>query len=230
MKSIRMNLLVIAVLMSMLLVGNVTAVTLTPIADSTLAQAYPTGNYSGEPELQVENYANVNEYNRHSLIKFDIAGSGLTVGDVVDVKLRLFWKATTVQGGGDNDYVMQVKENTIGFDEGASYPTWSTHSTAYGSTVYGTLQTPGYVNGGPLEGSWWEVDIDPALVIGWVDGSITNNGLFLYGDGYWRSLQPMWASSNYANGTLAPELVIVPEPATLMLLSVGVFGLLKRKK
>ncbi len=140
-------------------------------------------------------------------IKFDI--SSISSSDTVSsAKLRLMMytigadrtveayqilQPWTQMGSTWNNYDANNAWDTAGCDGSGT----DRASTATGSVAVTTSQA----------GTWIEIDLDTSLVQGWVDGTITNNGVLLKATNE-QSGEMRYRAENYTTASDRPELVI----------------------
>jgi uncharacterized repeat protein (TIGR01451 family) len=172
------------------------------VADTELRQSNPTNNYGTASSMAVVRPAGENR----GLVQWDLSAyepdvlvtaatirfnvSSLNANMLVSLHQALqSWTEGTGSNGSDADWLRH--------DTGQ---TWATPGGDFSSTVLGSFT--------PSATGWVEIS-NPAviaLVQGWLDGSIDNNGIFLTGSG-----QPGQQASFHSVGTvdnvLSPQLV-----------------------
>lgn len=198
------------------------AVTLNPVQDASLDQVNADTGYPTATGLPV--YSQGAGAGIHSLLQFDVAGSGLTAAAVTEATLRLYIVGWEMTGDGSSHNLLRAYSTSMAWNETSNVPTWNTHQNKRSSNYYGSITTYG------TESGWLEFDLDVVLIQGWLDGSIDNYGFFVRSDGYWKSWQPTFASREEADPAKRPELVIVPEPMAVTLLAVGALSALRRRR
>jgi len=158
--------------------------TLTCSVDAEMQSSNPTTNYGTETTLQVGEYKSaVGDYYR-SLLKFDLTSlAGKTVGTAT-----LFLKDTGANYS-DNERTMRAYRVLRAWTEAGV--TWNTYngSNAWGTagcantssdreaTDIGTITMPATETT-----NWYSFVLTPSAVQGWIDGTLTNNGLLLQMD------------------------------------------------
>jgi len=129
------------------------------------------------------------------------------------------------------DYVGHLNNlNAWSVDLGQVNGAWDTSGTsdptralAQGSTPLGTLVAAVQSQPDPINGI--ELDIT-ALVQGWADGSIANNGLTFTSTGGALSSQAAY----FNNAVITTSVAAVPEPSSAAVLALAISGMIMRRK
>jgi len=106
------------------------------------------------------------------------------------------------------------------------------------TTMAATGTNGSYPSGtAPYDSTWYQYDITN-LAQDWIDSVYQNNGLLIRSESMWHVMSGIY-STNYSNSLLHPFLDIqmegggnpVPEPSTLLLISLGlgVAGIIKKR-
>ena len=183
---------------------GMTTVTLTSIADACVLEGYPTLNFGDAEDMWVgyDDYLDPDGKIARSMVKFNIAGipAGATIHSA---KLRIYLIGSWEFPG----YLDRVVAYQAAGNWTETGVTWN-NKPAMG-TSYGYVDVPPYSD----PGGWYELDVT-ALVRGWLNGSIPNQGILIRGDetsGYSSS----WRSFSTREGPYPPQLVVRYTSSTL---------------
>jgi hypothetical protein len=200
------------------------AVSLAPTDDTFGYQFLPAMNLSGGGFGAVLPVGKTTTgHNTRSVLKFDVASTGLTGAQVASATLDLFAIDTTTTGFGANPSLGSPL--TVDLFALAAAPAWTE-----GAVTYATIPaTAGQFATEVVTGFNQVVSIDVTLLVQqWLDGVLSNNGLVMDANAAVGG-SPSWvyASFSSAEGGVSPQLVItpVPEPASFALAAVGLVAL-----
>ena len=199
---------------------------------NTVAEAYWQLGWRGYPE--------------HTLIKF--AGLDFLSGQYISIdSVTLTLRSTSVDWDKVADlYIQQVASSNNWVDSTA---TWNNNGASpwasgvpglegTGDTI-GTISTLSIVSVDPNRLEEYVFDLDTAAVVSWIEGGFDNTGMIIRpvaepSSGSGTSTDPInfWSEDNSIQ-TNRPILTIeytVPEPMTIVVMSCGAIGLLRRRK
>jgi len=213
---------------------------------------FQDANIGGRNTIQIGNASPITT--RRSIIRF--GGLGVMAGNYasIDSARIVFRKANGPTGGGTDGIEMYaISDVNAGWVEGnsqfvvtAGESSWNStdHPNAWigggGGGTLGALQdTLLGVSGNDAANTFYSFDLDPALVNQWITGVnagvVMKELLEIDGGGSGTDLQIEMYSSEFgaiADAPVRPRLEItytVPEPATLVLLSLGGLVMLGRR-
>lgn len=179
----------------------------TGASDTHLVREGPTLNYCPVELLQVEQTGSYK-----ALFRFDV--SSIPAGSLIaDARLRLYavgWSGSNITFGAHyitrTVEVCQATWNEARLGEPWGAPGASDYNTDIRQQPEATVTTNDIRR-------WYEIDLTQ-VVRGWVSGSLPNNGVLLQATGgsTWSSFY--FASSEYSNADLRPQLVVTYLPRT----------------
>ncbi len=224
MRKERMRKLGLVVLGAVLIIygANVSATTINcPDSQDAWGKYYaPSGSHDSQAgnSDRMRTYARDDRY--VAFVQFDLSSlSGYSASDVTSATLKIychyFGSPSTGAGYG-------VRYVASSWNE-ADYTTAGVKAPTRGDLITDVTNT---------STGWHEINVT-AAVKAWLDGSKPNYGLMLdadaYGHRYKQTDVSFWTKeSNY---NLPPQLIVdvVPEPATIGLLTMGTLGFMRRR-
>ena len=201
-------------------------------------------NQGGASVIQVQHSGNeMNPFYKAGFIEFDI--SGVPAGQTIQTAtLRMYLHADLIGGGVQKKIeVHNMLSDILDYGTGDNDSQYGT--VTYNHLVHSSVDWGTPIHNGPQPdqdfnsalasslvvmnsdvGTFLELDVT-SLVGSWYDGSLTNLGMFLAPGNDQTALY--LGSSEYTGNE--PELVVTytPEPATMILLSLGGLMLRRRK-
>lgn len=170
--------------------------TLYAVADTTIMEGYPSYNFGTTVDMWAGYDDSLDPYGRivRSLIRFDL--SGLPPAAVVQsAVLRVYY----VGYWDFPNHVATITAYQINGSWTETGVTWNNRPNPGAS--YGSVDIPANQNWG-----WRELDVK-ALVQGWLNGSIPNQGVMLRGPEI-SGIESCWRSFSTREGPYPPQLVV----------------------
>ncbi len=163
--------------------------------DAYIKEDTPTQNYGNEQQLSV---LNENLINQRALYQSDILGAGIPVGVTVNSAILYLFVDDADESG-----VVNIHRITTDWSENAV--TWNNIHDQFDPAIQGAIPQ------GPTAGEYINVNIT-ALVQGWVNGSIPNQGIMLRPVG-WNDVSK-YSSKEYSDVNRRPWLEVATTTGT----------------
>lgn len=176
---------------------QLTTRTFTSAADTCVLEGYPTQNFGNTADMLAgyDDYLDPDGKIARSLVKFNIAG--IPAGTTVErATLRVFlFGSYDFEGWIDTITAYRAAGNWA--EMSVNWNNRPTVGESYSSVTVPTYSDPG---------GWYELDVT-ALVQGWVNGAIANQGIYIRGEEASGALSS-WRSFSTREGPYPPQLVV----------------------
>ncbi|MDA1013516.1 MAG: Ig-like domain-containing protein [Planctomycetota bacterium] len=221
-----------------------TTLTIAPFGDATLdGLGHPEANLGGDSVLKLLNSTNASQ--QRSLVEFDLEATGLLPQEIGSATLEVYQIDTATTG------VLDISLQAVGRDwvegtgvlndrpgDGASYTkatpgnpgvSWTTvggdfnNSLDFGNGPNGIIATDTLTPTGAEQFHGYDVT---NVVVGWLSGDLPNNGFgFVPNAGANLFQNYQFASSENANVSIHPRLVIETQAPTIPVIEIASTGL-----
>lgn len=196
------------------------------VADTFIAPAYTWFPAATGTDTELKHLPASWSYATNFLVRFDALPTGISSDDIVSARLGLY----RIDSG-----VGLVASRIAAAAAFAENTTWAgahadnrrqwTHLTS--EDIVGTI--------GLSAGTGYKWGDVTSIVKSWISGAVINDGLLIcnYANGSWAGYPGVRVgSSDNSNAQYRPvlEITTVPEPATMGIVSLGLAGILFRKK
>ncbi len=149
-------------------------------------------------------------HDTESFVQFDLSSVPYTAGQVTSATLNLYVVDTAEAGFGTSPTVASpVLVDLFGITG-----SWTEARLTWGTKPAVSATTTDAVSVSGVD-QWISFDVT-SLVVGWLDGSLTNNGVSLVADTV-SSVSSTAAVFDSSAGTNLPYLTVVPEPGSFLL-------------